>query len=239
MHVGIVLGLGGLLALVAFLAGGKARGEPLDRLPEWVQKVIANPHATKTELELAAEWARTNGYPKLAEALDERARTARQTRPLIESPWKDISSDKWTDFARVMGGNPVDYVSPKNYYGIFALGVRRLVDLGIMTNPRKEGPPPGIWQGDWAIPKEEFLAQPRLQYNAFAKSMAAYRKLVEVKYPQAVGTVFDGQKATLSGLLAVAHNAGGEGLGRWLANDPPREKFPATNQAYRKANGIF
>ena len=69
--------------------------------------------------------------------------------------------------------------------------------------------------------------------------MTAYRKVILDRFKDAIGTSFEGVPATLSGLLAVAHHTGAEGLAKWIANNPPRAKFAATTAAYKAANGVF
>ncbi len=250
--MGIILGLGGLVTLIALilkaqLKGGAANvgegGKPYATgLPDTVkQTIMRGEEATRTELEIAASSATVAGYPKLGEALLEKAqkapdRSAASKGP--ESPWKEVSDADWRAFIKAMAVGKPNTVSPRGSIGIFQMTVRRLADFGLMRNPRKTGAD-GVWTADWAIDPKRFMSDPALQYKVFEKSMSQYRSLILERYRAAIGTSFEGKQATLSGLLAVAHHAGAEGLAKWLKNDPPRSKFKATTAAYARANGIF
>jgi hypothetical protein len=114
------------------------------------------------------------------------------------------------------------------------MSVRRLVDLGVMKNPKKDAK--GVWTADWAIPKEKFLGDPAFQLKVFTVSMVGLRKQVLSRYGNALGSIIETQPATLSGFLAVAHYAGVAGLGKFLSSE--LRKSTAT-EAYKKANQIF
>ena len=263
---GVALGLGGLVALIALLlrkgsekkalppiippTTGKALTENSPKpyavgLPENVKKVIIK-HGkggptTRTELEIAASSATMAGYRMLGEELLRKAQVApkaARTSPL-NSPFSEISHDAWTKFATFMRADPEKQKTgyARGRYGMFQMGTRRLVDFGLMANPRKK--PDGTWTADWTINVKKFLADPKLQYKLFTRSMENFRNLILERYRNAIGTKLDGQPASLSGLLAVAHFAGIDGLGKWLSNPELRERFKATSEAYMKANGIF
>ena len=155
---------------------------------------------------------------------------------VIPSPFGDVPATLWTKFVQAMASAKFGYVSPKGFYGAFVMGVRRLVDLKVMKDPRKVG---SVWQGAWIIPQAEFLASPSIQYATFGKSMVLYRKVIDTKYSKIVGATTEGKKATLSGLLAAAHLAGGAGLGKWLTDPAYRTKFKHVTTAYLKTTGIF
>lgn len=159
------------------------------------------------------------------------------TKPdLIPSPFPDVPATAWTRFVQTMASAKFGYVSPKGFYGAFVMGVRRLVDLKVMKDPKKVGT---IWQGTWVIPQAEYLASPSIQYATFGKSMVAYRKVIEAKYSKILGAIVEGKKASLSGLLAAAHVAGSAGLGKWLSDPAYRAKFKHVTAAYLKTTGIF
>ncbi len=254
--MGIILGLGGLITLIALILRAQVEGQSSPQqkalsegdakpyatgLPERVKTTIMRgEEATKTELELAASSAAVAGYPKLGEALLEKAKSAPETAEQkgVPSPIPDVSRDAWSKFVKAMMTGKAGEVGPRGKVGLFQMSVRRLEDYGLMKNARMSGPK-RMWTADWAVPQQRFLADHRLQYKLFEKSMQNYAKQILERYKPAVGTVFEGTRATLSGLLAVAHAAGIDGLGKWLKNDPPRAKFKATTEAYGRANGIF
>ncbi len=251
--MGIVFGIAAVVLLIA-LASKKqeepkttAKGlleAPSQPLPEFVRKVLSQAgRATKDDLLRAAEQAENAGYTKLADALKARASGARK---LIHSPWKEITSAAWTRFTRVMAhDNKPTSINPKGFYGMFQMSVRRLVDLGAMANPKSrtvtapDGKTIRVWEGTWVIPRDKFLSDPQLQYQLFERSMELYRNILAEKYKQVLGLDIEGKPATLSGLLALAHTAGSEGMHKWLTNKNIRRKFHWVTKAYHKANGIF
>lgn len=233
--MGIAFGLAAIVILTA-LAAGKAKAAPaLKGVPEFVQRVIADPNASRDDLLKAADAADEAGFPQLGAALRKRAETARK---LIASPFKDVSGAAWTRFARVIAGrNRLGTVNPKGFYGLFQLGVRRLTDLDIMSDPKKQSD--GSWTGTWVVPMEKFLSDPKLQYRAFAKSMELYRIVISEKFKKIIGAQIEGKSVTLSGLLAVAHMAGSQGLEKWLTSENVRKRFSHVTEMYLKANGVF
>jgi len=251
--MGIVFGIAAVLLLVA-LSGkkneaasdkdGKQKDTTQGALPSFVRQIIVNRNASKDDLARAALEAKNAGYPQLAQAL---AKRITEGKSLITSPWKDVSDGAWTRFARVISnGKKPDDIKTKGFYGMFDLGVRRLVDLGVMRDPvcstatdPKTGAAIRIWRGQWVMPQEKFLADPKLQYDLFCKSMELYRNIIAEKYKQVLGLDINGQKATLSGLLALAHSCGAEGMYKWLTNPEMRERFTWVTNAYNRANGIF
>lgn len=251
--MGLVFGIAAVLLLVALTGkkdtdapteGGKQKDSTQGALPPFVQQIIVNRNASKEDLARAALEAKSAGYPQLAEALAKRITGGKS---LISSPWKDVSDAAWTRFARVISkGQKPSHINPKGFYGMFDLGVRRLVDLGVMRNPRsktipdpKTGAQIRIWRGEWVVPEDKFLADPKLQYDLFSKSMELYRNIIAEKYKQVIGLEINGQKATLSGLLALAHTCGAEGMYKWLTTPEMRERFTWVTKAYERANGIF
>lgn len=243
--MGIVFGIAAVLLLVA-LAGKEDRGAPAKQtdssqgpLPPFVKQIIVNRNASKDDLGRAALEAKEAGYPKLASALARRITGSKDN--LIKSPWNDISDAAWTRFCRVIAnGHEPASISPKGFYGIFQLGVRRLCDLGVLRNPRSSTENgKRVWRGTWLVPQDKFLSDPALQYKLFSKSMELFRNIISEKYAQVIGLDIEGKPATLSGLLALAHTAGSEGMYKWLMNGDIRNKFKWVTEAYNKANGIF
>jgi hypothetical protein len=252
-----ITALGGLVTLIALAmrAQAKERSEGhttgIDEstpkpyaggLPEDVKKIVirhargANP-PTKTELELAASSASMAGYDKLGDELYNQAKNAPVDGPRrgVPSPIPQVSDADWTKFVKKMATAKVSDASPKGV-GMFQMTIRRLTDFGVLANPKKTN---GVWSADWLIPKEKVLSDPKLQYKLFERSMVAYAKTIKSKFDASINTEYEDHPATLSGLLAVAHAAGENGLGKWIANDPPRSKFKTTTAAYLSANGIF
>jgi hypothetical protein len=256
--VGIILGVAAVILAFAFTRrpGGDTStamgfststsmgSTPPGPLPDFVKKVIEQPRASKDDLLRASKMAGDAGYPNLAAALLTRSSSAAQ---LIESPWKDVTSAAWTRFCRAISeGNEPTSVSPRGLFGLFQLSVRRLVDLGVMKDPRSrdvklpDGKTMRVWQGVWVLPKDKFLGSPALQYRYFTKSLELYRNVVAEKYKQVIGLAIEGEEpATLSGLLAIAHMSGTSGMHRWLTDRSIRGKYTFVTNAYNKANGIF
>lgn len=219
-----------------------------DSLPDVVKQVIANQQASHTEIMHAAQVAEAAKFHKLANALRERAEVTPGggNATVIESPWKDTPSPAWTRFCRIMSeGNGPDKISPRGFFGLFQLSVRRLCDLGIMRGARARnvrlpnGQTIRVWEGQWILPQRVFLGDPRRQYETFRKSMELYRSIVAEKYKQVLGLPIEGQPATLSGLLALMHMAGSEGAYKWLTEGPVRRRFTWVTEAFLRANGIF
>jgi len=228
----VALGFAAVIILAA-LAVGKG-GTSLDRVPEFVRKVIADSNASRDDLLQAAKLSDESGYPQLGEVLRQKAEGAKK---LIESPWKDVTSSAWTRFASTVAGPyKVNSINPKGMFGLFQLTVRRLTDLGIMSEPKKTN---GAWTGTWVVPMEKFLTDATLQYATFARSMDLYRAIIAEKYKQVIGATLEGKLITLSGLLAVAHMAGAEGLGKWIVDPEQRKRFEHVTAAYKQATGIF
>lgn len=171
------------------------------------------------------------------------AAPATTTAPFVgfPSPWKDVPPPAWTAFVKAMGDKKAKDVDARYRLGIFGIGARRLVDLGLMKNPKKgeyKGAK-GVWIAEWLPPhsEEKFLGSPEAQYRAFVASMIAYRRAINQQFagkpaPAPVGA----KRVSLSGLLAVAHHAGMGGLGKWLSDE---RRVTATTEAFNKASEIF
>lgn len=265
--LGPVLVLGSLVALVALAlrresdkkktgaSTGKspARGGYIDEgtpkpfskgLPAEVKRVIIRQvkdkvPPTKTELEVASEAATSAGFTMLGEELSKKADEAPETigkKVGLPSPIQGVSDDAWTGFVRKMKvGNPED-IDDKGNVGMFGMTVRRLTDLGIFKDPKKVG---GVWNANWQVPKQQLLSSPNLQYKLFEKSMLGHVGFIKNKLDKGIGIQIQGKKSTLSGLLAVAHRAGAEGMKNWVSSPEQQAKFPGTTALYLSMNGIF
>jgi hypothetical protein len=251
----IALGLGGLAALIALLLKSHGEEIPVQKmtgalderdpklhasgLPDSVkQTIIKKGKATKTELMLAGETASRAGFTLLGGALLDKAEEAPDTAPIegVSSPIEAITPQQWNEFVEKMRTGELGSEG-KGRFGAFQIGVRRLVDFGLMGNPQKLAD--GTWTGTWIYPKEKFLKNPKIQYKVFERSMVAYRKVIMEKFLKAINSQVQGRAATMSGLLAVAHFAGSQGLEKWLSSQELRRKFKATTNAYLSANNIF
>ena len=159
--------------------------------------------------------------------------------PERSTPLPGVPALAWEKFVTLMVVSPRNAVTPRGRMGLFGLDARRLSDVGFMTNPRKVvlGAETGVWSGEWKAPldQQKFLDSAGAQYEAFSRSM---RRLATRVSP-AVGTVIDGSRASLSGLLAAGHLAGEQGISGWVTDPEVRQKFRATTANYVKANGIF
>jgi len=158
---------------------------------------------------------------------------------LPTSPIRGVVLVRWLRFTSTMARHPLDYQSPGGRLGAFGLHTRRLADVGLAENPHKEtvGDAVGVWTADWRQPlsSQGFLNSKPLQYEAFRRSMEDLAPRVAGH----VGSVVDGKKCTLSGLLGVAHMAGSAGVSGWVADPRVRSKFGKTTDTFNLTNGIF
>lgn len=165
----------------------------------------------------------------------------------LSSPIDGVTDEQWKAFVKVSIVASPSFRSPTGELGMFLFSPRRLQDLGLMTNVHRESDENGKprWTGTWILFDEEvFRASPALQTDIFRKGMAQYAAQIRSR-----SSVFDrlrripmqGKmvKVSLSGLLAVAHRAGWEGMKGWLGDESVRIKFQGTTRAFLKANGIF
>lgn len=150
----------------------------------------------------------------------------------LVSPLESVSNDAWSAFVNAMITAPTSAVSGSNALGAFEMMPRRLVDLGYLkgelerTRSKKSGRT--IWaatNSDDHTRATKFLKNLSLQYQAFMSSMKDYASKFST------GAVKLPADCTLSGALAVCHRAGVSGLSG--------SRFPATQIAHSKANGIF
>ena len=159
--------------------------------------------------------------------------------PEKPSPLQGVPGLTWSKFVTVMVVAPKNTVTPRGRWGMFGMDARRLGDVGFMRSPRKVtiGAETGVWTGEWVSPLtgEKFLDSTGAQYEAFCRSMRGMAPRVKGLVGTPVGTT----RATLSGLLAVGHLAGEDGVASWVRDPAVREKFKATTQNFTKANGLF
>lgn len=152
-----------------------------------------------------------------------------------------LTRNQWIAFLKVATcGNPRT-VSPSFRLGVFGFHVRRLCDLGAMTDPKViQYNGRQVWDGHWLDPGSlaAFQSAPMVQYRLFAESMKRYHTRPEVI--RAIGQFIDGSKVSQSGALMLAHRAGLSGMQSWLADPGIRLKFRDNTTAFfEKANGIF
>lgn len=149
---------------------------------------------------------------------------------VLKSEIVGVSDARWTAFVRSLKTASPGSVSRWNALGMFEMKPRRLVDLGLMSNPgkvRAEGSRT-VWVAEWVAPITErtFLQNPRIQYRALVVSMQRYAAAI-TELPTGL---------SLSGALAVLHRCGPQGLATWSDSG---KKFPATVELVARANGIF
>lgn len=156
------------------------------------------------------------------------------------APLPSIEVAEWKRFAKAFV-NPANAVTETFRYGLFQLSVKRMCDLGLMTNPQPISTKSGrlVWSAQWVEPLSlrSFLADPARQYQAFCDSMRDYANAETVV--QSIGREVDGRRATLSGLLAVAHRAGTQGLESWIESPAERLEFSHTTALFENVNGLF
>jgi len=157
---------------------------------------------------------------------------------VLKSALPNVSDEAWTQFAIAMRTQEPGAVSASNEMGMFAMRPRRLGDFGLMRDLKKVRTPMNTmaWVGKWVPPmtEEAFLASPKMQYKIFAASM---RRYVEGLDNEMIPTPDDlPDDMTLSGVLAVLHRCGPNGLMNWGGDG---DKFEDTMALYNRANGVF
>jgi len=164
--------------------------------------------------------------------------------PEIRKPSKTsipgVTFDQWIAFEKAMVLPDPEEVEKSGRLGIFAFAPKRLIDLGIAREVNKS--PEGKWTvSKWSEgwSKEKFLGNPAAQAKAFRRSMREYARSIEALYKDAIGKKVHNKVVTLSGLLAVAHVAGGSGLSSWIKDKAVREKFPLTTKVFLNTSGMF
>jgi len=159
--------------------------------------------------------------------------------PEKASPLPGVPMAAWERFLAVMVVAPKTCRTRRGRLGYFGTDARRLADVSFVERPRKcrVGGEEGVWTGDWVAPltEEKFLGSAEAQLEAFARSN---RRMVAKAAPH-VGRIVDGKRASMSGLLAVGHLAGEDGIAGWVSDPAVRQRFTATTKNFERANGIF
>jgi hypothetical protein len=152
-----------------------------------------------------------------------------------------LSKEQWMAFLRAaICGNPRT-INRSFRLGTFGLTIRRLCDLGVMSNPRRmrfNGNP--VFDADWRLPwtLDVFQRQPMQQYGLFEQSIVQYSKAPTVV--ESLGETVDGKAVTMSGALMLANRAGLSGMRSWIRSSNDRERYSHNTTAFfQKANAIF
>jgi uncharacterized membrane protein YjjP (DUF1212 family) len=154
-----------------------------------------------------------------------------QSEVQLPSPLPEVDAGAWTTFVRAMMTATTTHVSASNALGAFEMTPRRLQDLGVLSELKRTRSIKSrrvIWAANKEIDHEsakKFLRSISMQMKIFERSMVDYASKLSagaVKLP-------DG--CSLSGALALCHRAGFAGLSA--------ARFPATQDLYQRANGIF
>lgn len=243
-----LLGLGVLVAALVALSRRARAATPAAAvrpdLHATAQKIVATGNPTK--IAAAARAAHAAGNPELAKQLATHARGAYFAHPSAQypSPFPTVPAPAWSAWVHLLRVPSPTTITPTYHLGLFGFGMRRLVDLKLATNPHKRAfNGRQVWDADW-IPElqpgpESFLSRPELQYQTFIRAVKADAAAIKKHAPNAIGADIDGVAATLSGLLAVAKQAGVAGLVQWLTDAATRAKYPTTTALFHRANGAF
>lgn len=201
-------------------SGGKAPKEPLKPLPK-------KPEGESPKGKGKGKGAKVSGYYQDGIADDvSKADIGRaivwmvKNAPNLKSPIAPIADDdKWTKFVRaltVAAGVP-------GRVGIFGFSPKRLGEIEPNITSTTD-------------------QSPDAQLGWFKKSVLDYIPVILDRHDadfNQPGFALNGKPVTLSGLLALAHLAGIEGMTSWLSNDRDKAKFKATTAAFNAANGLF
>jgi len=251
--------LAGISGLVSWWKSrGKKKDEPKTQpLPPDVAQAVAHLRekmATAAEVGLAADLADKAGHVKLGAALRSEAGVLevaekfaeemhKQQAPVVfQSPLDGVTDEAWTKFVKRSRSARPSTVSAKYQLGMFAMTARDLADAGFMTTAQKQDEDGhSVWMGEWAPGKslDEFIASPQQQYDAFMALTKLHATVIGKQKVSIIGEEIEGQKATLSGLLAVAKKAGLGGLASWVKSAKERSTFKDTTERYQQLNGIF
>lgn len=145
----------------------------------------------------------------LAEPRPARPRFSSNTR----SPIEGVSDDAWMRFVAALEVQPIRAISASGGFGSYDTRPRRLVELGLATDPEYIRGESGRFAHrcklNAPLTVERFLADPVIQYAALTKSIAAY-------YAEIMsGALRVPSDATLAGTLAILHRGGRGALASW------------------------
>lgn len=213
--------------------------------------IVIEPDATA---ETVADLAVQEVERAVAEAEAEERRAlapfeADDRQRVLKSEIPNVSDEAWTRFVFAMKTALPGAVSASNAFGMFEATTRRLADLGLVQNIKRVRSPTGrlVWIGDFVPPLTQrgFLSNFRIdnedgtvttiQYKAFVDSIKAYIEGLRTgSVPKPDGGFRVGD--SMSGVLAVLHRSGPNGLKNWNDED---ERFEDTVALFERANGIF
>jgi len=226
-------------------AEDKSTVEKSKRLERWLVQTMA---LTDPE-EVASRAERMHAkYPKTAQLVMRRARELEASQGAAQAPKglyeaaktkepRAVFNLRWSKFLLSVVRENSDVSN--GHVGYFYFAWPRLVSLKLATDLKRDGK---NWTASLVEPPtlEEFLASSKLQYDAFVKSVLDYLPTLMSPSIQAyMGKVVAGKRVTLSGLIAVAHRAGIDGLRSWLATPADQTKYPNTTATFAKSTEIF
>jgi hypothetical protein len=158
------------------------------------------------------------------------------------SPLQGVTDSQWQQFCRKMGDpKNVNSISESGHIGFFRFSCPRLQELGYAVAARRTEPAKPGGKRPWTADLLDagFLQSGRSQLGAFELSCGDLASKIKAANLLDARPEIDGQRATLSGLLAVAHRAGFKGLQSWMKHPPDRVRYPNTTKAFKDANGVF
>jgi len=239
----------GAVVLAAFRREGFAETRLLQKSPAKAPNIGALDFTDPDALMDAAKQAQESGYVESAKALASKAQDVADivkaingANVPIKSPLPGVNDAHWTAFTNLFRGKDIAEISPAFHLGLFNIGFLRLRDLGLADDVKQqEYNGRRVWQGKLKPPLtvKAFLANPAVQYQVFARDMRDRADFIRTNYMDYVGKDIEGQKATLSGLLAAVKLAGTKGFDSWVKRATERKKFENTTKGYLAANGIF
>lgn len=174
---------------------------------------------------------------KIKEGVEEIIKTSLPSS--FSSPLKGLPDKNWSKYVNRHKSAKAGFISPGYQLGIFQTGMRLLEDFDYVRNTKK-GDYKGrqVWLGEWVSPYslQRFLSDAKLQYKVFSQQTKRDARAIIKRHKQyLLGPLVEGEKASLSGLLAVAKHAGLAGLRKWLEGD----RKERTTRVYKRYNGIF
>lgn len=150
----------------------------------------------------------------------------RFSRPLFSSVLAGVSASAWDAFVRALSTSGMRTTAVSGAVGSFELRPRRLGEIGVLTNMRRDAG--GRWVGDFVAPysEESIRLDANLQYEIFALSMK--------RYDDELSSLVRPEGASRSGCLAILHCGGRGALKRW-----PEGAFDTTKAIFDRANKLF